>query len=121
MYLVPARRVMPANTSAASAICGTHFGLTNAETSITGVAGVAETVDERDLVGRRDRRGLVLESVARSDFDERDAGGQGHFLSEGLCPSDSPTRSLARRFAGALRSRGSLTALARSRDRHSDL
>ena len=27
---------------------------------------------------------------------------------EGLCPSDSPTRSLARRFAGALRSRGSL-------------
>ena len=28
-------------------------------------------------------------------------------LSEGLRPSDSPTRSLARRFAGALRSRGS--------------
>ena len=26
---------MPANTSAASAICGTHFGLTNADTSIT--------------------------------------------------------------------------------------
>src|SRR5713101_4548112 len=35
------------------------------------------------------------------------------FLSEGLRPSDSPTRSLARRFAGALRSRGSL-AIARS-------
>ena len=34
-------------------------------------------------------------------------------LSEGLRPSDSPTRSLARRFAGALRSRGSL-AVARS-------
>ena len=34
-------------------------------------------------------------------------------LSEGLRPSDSPTRALARRFAGALRSRGSL-ALARS-------
>ena len=31
-----------------------------------------------------------------------------HSSSEGLCPSDSPTRSLARRFAGALRSRGSL-------------
>ena len=30
------------------------------------------------------------------------------FLSEGLRPSDSPTRSLARRFAGALLSRGSL-------------
>ena len=28
--------MMPANTSAASAICGTHFGLTNADTSITG-------------------------------------------------------------------------------------
>src|SRR6266850_7242539 len=36
------------------------------------------------------------------------------FLSEGLRPSDSPTRSLARRFAGALRSRGSLAMLARS-------
>ena len=34
--------------------------------------------------------------------------------SEGLRPSDSPARSLARRFAGALRSRGSLAA-ARSR------
>src|SRR5258705_2924728 len=31
-------------------------------------------------------------------------------LSEGLCPSDSPTRSLARRFVAALRSRGSLAA-----------
>jgi hypothetical protein len=35
-------------------------------------------------------------------------------LSEGLRPSDSPTRSLARRFAGALRSRGSLATLART-------
>jgi hypothetical protein len=34
-------------------------------------------------------------------------------LSEGLRPSNSPTRSLARRFAGALRSRGSLAALVR--------
>src|SRR5262249_13938294 len=34
--------------------------------------------------------------------------------SEGLRPSDSPTRSLARRFAGALRSRGSLAALVRA-------
>ena len=33
--------------------------------------------------------------------------------SEGLRPSHSPTRALARRFAGALRSRGSLAALAR--------
>jgi hypothetical protein len=34
---------------------------------------------------------------------------------EGLRPSDSPTRALARRFVGALRARGSL-AVARSRD-----
>ena len=34
-------------------------------------------------------------------------------LSEGLRPSDSPTRALARRCAGALRSRGSLAVLAR--------
>ena len=34
--------------------------------------------------------------------------------SEGLRPSDSPTRALARRFAGSLRSRGSVAALARA-------
>ena len=33
---MPGLRAMPRNTSAASAICGTHFGLTNADTSITG-------------------------------------------------------------------------------------
>src|SRR5262249_17950584 len=36
-----------------------------------------------------------------------------HYLSEGLRPSDSPARALARRFASALRSRGSLAALVR--------
>jgi len=41
-------------------------------------------------------------------------------LSEGLRPSDSPTRSLARRGAGALRSRGSLARLARDA-RHNGL
>src|SRR5215218_3663218 len=35
-YRVPGLREMPANTSDASAICGTHFGLTNADTSMTG-------------------------------------------------------------------------------------
>src|SRR4029079_7780608 len=34
VYRTPSRRSMPANTSAASAICGTHRGLTKAETSI---------------------------------------------------------------------------------------
>src|SRR5688500_16602896 len=38
----------------------------------------------------------------------------GSACSEGLRPSDSPTRALARRFAGSLRSRGSLAALARN-------
>src|SRR5436190_9552756 len=33
---MPRARMMPPHTSAASAICGTHFGLTNAVTSITG-------------------------------------------------------------------------------------
>jgi hypothetical protein len=35
-------------------------------------------------------------------------------LTEGLRPSDSPTRALARRYAGALRPRGSLAVLARA-------
>jgi hypothetical protein len=47
--------------------------------------------------------------VAAADHDRVVA----HQLAEGLRPSDSPARSLARRFAGALRSRGSL-AVARS-------
>ena len=62
---------MPANTSAASAICGTHFGLTNADTSITGRPGGAQAIDERDLVGGRDERRLVLQAVARADFVDR--------------------------------------------------
>ena len=49
---------MPAKTSAASAICGTHFGDTNAETSITRVAGGRQAIDERDLVGGGDERPL---------------------------------------------------------------
>ena len=42
-------------------------------------------------------------------------------FSEGLRPSDSPTRALARRCAGALRSRGSLAVLARTVERASGL
>ena len=51
VYRTPAARVMPANTSAASAICGTHFGLTNAETSMTECPAAASRFDERDLLG----------------------------------------------------------------------
>ena len=61
---------MPANTSAASAICGTHFGLTNADTSMTRQARRAQPIDERDLVRGRDVRALVLQPVARADFDD---------------------------------------------------
>src|SRR6185295_14502182 len=39
--------------------------------------------------------------------------GNSHHSTEGLRPSDSPTRALARRFAGALRARASLAALVR--------
>ena len=39
--------------------------------------------------------------------------GRAASLTEGLRPSDSPTRALARRCAGSLRSRGSLATLAR--------
>src|SRR5260370_41833070 len=53
------------------------------------------------------------------DSNERLAwrSNDGLVLFEGLRPSNSPTRSLARRFVGALRSRGSL-AIARSRCRY---
>ena len=44
--------VMPANTSAASAICGTHFGLTNADDLDHRQAGGGQPIDERDLVRR---------------------------------------------------------------------
>src|SRR6185312_12172143 len=36
-----------------------------------------------------------------------------HYYSEGLCPSDSPTLALARRYAGSRRSRGLTRALVR--------
>src|SRR6185503_11387781 len=49
-------------------------------------------------------------TVAIASCDQRRTS----ISTEGLRPSDSPTRSLARRFAGALRSRGSLATLARS-------
>ncbi len=63
--------------------------------------------------GRRRRRSARQLGALR----HTDQGVSLLVLSEGLRPSDSPTRSLARRFAGALRSRGSL-AVARSRCRY---
>ena len=61
--------------------------------------------------GFRDIRGY---RAMYADFAASIRAGRQPEMSEGLRPSDSPTRALARRFAGSLRSRGSLAA-ARSR------
>jgi hypothetical protein len=42
---------MPANTAAASPIAGTHLGLTNAETSITGSPAAASRSTKAILSG----------------------------------------------------------------------
>ena len=64
---------MPANTSAASAICGTHFGLTNADTSITGRCAALSRLTNSILSAVETERVLVLQAVARPDFDDGDA------------------------------------------------
>jgi hypothetical protein len=43
------RRMMPSKTAAASAICGTHDGLTKAETSMTGTP-VAESLSTKAIL-----------------------------------------------------------------------
>src|SRR5262249_39569816 len=86
----------------------------------------AEVLDDLDVLPRReltnqDRRAdeqegeedeIVEDAVAHGLAEHGDghAACGVHFLPEGLCPSDSPTRPLARRFAGSLRSRASLAA-----------
>ena len=65
--------------------------------------------------GREDLRARQASLGARPGVVGRLSGPR-LISTEGLRPSDSPTRSLARRFDGALRSRGSL-AFARSRVR----
>ena len=69
--------------------------------------------------GRRENSVLTFQTTGRP-VTRRDPGDlparRSRALSEGLRPSDSPTRSLARR-AGARRSRASLAALARFRGR----
>src|SRR5262245_15118210 len=68
---MPGRRVMPANTSAASAICGTHFGLTNADTSMTGrfaalnrfTNAILSAVETRDRSFCRPSRGPTSTTV----------------------------------------------------------
>ena len=60
---------MPAITSALSAICGTHLGDTNAVASTTGRPASASALDQFDLDRGRNALRLVLQSVARPDFD----------------------------------------------------
>ena len=57
---------------------------------------------------RRLAPGAWLARNARSRWDARPVYQIASALSEGLRPSDSPTRALARRSAGSRRSRGSL-------------
>src|SRR4029453_3962177 len=77
--------------------------------------GVLDAEDQRPVVAASEQpveeRGARVADVQLAGGTWRES--QSHLLSEGLRPSDSPTRALARRFAGSLPLRGSL-ALARS-------
>jgi hypothetical protein len=65
-------------------------------------------------IGREEQQRQTLQVILQM---LREAAGTAEQISsEGLRPSDSPTRALAHRFVGALRSRGSLAALARVPD-----
>ena len=63
---------MRAITSAASAICGTHFGDTKAVASTAGRPASLSRVDQLDLDVGGDRLLFVLQSVARTDLDDFD-------------------------------------------------
>ena len=69
----PGARWRPASTSAVSAICGIHFGDTKLPASIGLETGIGEPFDERDLDRGGNRRGLVLQPVARPDLDHAHA------------------------------------------------
>ena len=69
---------------------------------------------EHDRVVAGGRGGMCDPVAHRPGSEHRNPSNHHLVFSEGLCPSDSPTRSIARRFAGALRSRDSLAALART-------
>ena len=59
--------------SAASAICGTHFGETNAVASIAGKPASVSRSISATLTSVGHHRLLVLQAVARADFDQADA------------------------------------------------
>src|SRR5687768_17395490 len=106
----------------ASALSASHAGMTAG--SLCPMAAFAAT---RPDGFRRNTRGPSGGGTAASRIGRRSASASAGtlvstaprrtpylFVSEGLGPSDSPTRALARRFAASLRSRGSLAVLVRN-------
>src|SRR5262245_42684407 len=73
----------------------------------------ATTKGMRPRMARRATLDTVRDNSCRMRAPQDDGRMVPPVLSEGLRRLDSPTRALARRFAGALRSRGSLATLAR--------
>jgi hypothetical protein len=66
---------MPAMTSALSAICGTHLGLTKLVTSISFRPASCRRCTRLDLDGSRHGLLFVLQAVARADVDQFDFDG----------------------------------------------
>ncbi len=64
-----------AMTSALSAICGTHLGLTKLVTSISLQARLLQALHQLDFDGRRHGLLFVLQPVARADINEAHLGG----------------------------------------------
>ena len=84
-----------------------------------GASGGIVAASYSDSSSRRRRRRRRLHSPAHTSKNHRirrprRLGHQATLVFRGASPLGLPTRSLARRFAGALRSRGSLAALARA-------
>ena len=95
-------RSMPANTSAASAICGTHFGETNAVTSMARVTGGAS--------GDRRRRSCARSGSARSRSAGRRADPPRRCVTRGEGSVASCRDPAGRRPAARARRRAQCTA-----------
>ena len=67
---------MRAITSAASAICGTHFGETNDVASIAGKPASVSASISATLTSVGTGCRLVLQPVARTDLDQANAAGK---------------------------------------------
>src|SRR5207237_988263 len=72
------------------------------------VSGLAQPIDERNLVGRGNRRRLVLESIARANFDDGRSGWKGH--SNSTSGTSGCTSSPGRQLTATIRpSPGAIT------------